>query len=323
MPRSKFLFLPLLLASLASPARPLGAGQELKVLLKPRFRAGEGMRYEVALRIRSESTSEGLISGPNPPNVFEGMITTTVRVEALEVSAEKGTRLSLTYEESSVDVKGEANDPDVAKLEVLYAKLKGKAILFTLAADGRVSQLEDPEHAIESQEAMQAMQSWLSQSAFAGQTPNRPVAPGESWENELPMQWSSIPGMIWQARSTYLRNEPCQPGILPPPGEASDQSVPGATGTCAVILTSYTSRQKDPAAQEVKGKGGTRMTSRAEATGEGLSYLALDSGLLFSSTQKGDEHVELTFERPPEIGGNVTFRGHVHTESNVRRLPER
>ncbi len=311
-PRSKFLTVQLLLAGLVSVAQPVGAaeghpatgGQEPKVLLKPRFRAGEMMRYEVTLRIRSESTSEGLISGSNPPNVFEAMITTAVRVEALEVSAEKETRLSLKYEESRVDVKGEANDPDVAKLEDLYAKLKGKAILFTLAADGRVSQLEDPEHAMESQEAMQAMQSWLSQSAFAGQTPNRPVAPGESWENELPMQWSSVPGMIWQARSTYLRNEPC------------------AAGTCAVILTSYTSRQRDPAAGEVRGKGGTRMVTRAEATGEGLSYLALDSGLLFSSTQKGDEHVELTFERPPEIGGRVTFRGHVHTESNVRRLPE-
>ncbi len=311
-PRSKFLAILFLLASSVNPVQRVAA-EEPKVLLKPRFRAGEVMRYEVALRIRSESTSEGLISGSNPPNVFEALITTTVRVEAIEVSAEKGTRLTLTYEESSVDVKGEANDPDVAKLQDLYAKLKGKAILFTLATDGRVSQLEDPEHAMESEEAMQAMQSWLSQSAFAGQTPNRPVAPGESWENELPMQWSSITGMIWQARSTYLRNEPCT---------ATGESRAGTTGMCAVILTSYTSRQKDPAAGEVRTKGGTRMTTRAEATGEGLSYLALDSGLLFSSTQKGDEHVELNFVRPPEIGGNVTFRGHVHTESNVRRLPE-
>ncbi len=303
--RFKILAIPLFLAGLICPAQRIATAEELKILLKPRFRGGEVMRYEVALRIRSESTSEGLISGPNPPNVFEAMITTTARVEALEISAEKGTRLRLTYEDSGVDVKGEANDPDVAKLEDLYAKLKGKAILFTLAPDGRITQIEDPDHAIESKEAMQAMQSWLSQSAFAGQTPNRPVAPGESWENELPMQWSSIPGMIWQGRSSYLRNEPC------------------TVGTCAVILTSYTSRQKDPATGEVRGKGGTRMTSRGEATGEGLSYLALDSGLLVSSTQKGDEYVELTFERPPEIGGNVTFRGRVHTESNVRRLPER
>jgi hypothetical protein len=90
-----------------------------------------------------------------------------------------------------------------------------------------------------------------------------------------------------------------------------------------VILLNYTSRQKDPAAGEVRGKDGTRMTTRAEATGEGLSYLALDSGLLVSSTQRGDEQVELTVERPTEIGGNVTFRGRVHTESNVRRLPEK
>lgn len=303
--RFKFFAIPLGLAGLMCLAWRVTAAEDTKVLLKPRFHAGEVMRYEVALRFRSESTSEGLISGPNPPNVFEAMITNAVRVEALEVSPEKGARLRLTYEDSSVDVRGEANDPDVAKLEDLYAKLKGKAILFTLAPDGRVTQIEDPEHAIESKEAMQAMQSWLSQSAFAGQTPNQAVAPGASWDNELPMQWSSIPGMIWQAHSTYLRNEPC------------------AAETCAVILTSYTSRQKDPAAGEVRGKGGTRMISRGEATGDGLSYLALHSGLLVSSTQKGDENVELTFERPPEIGGNVAFRGRVHTESNVRRLPNR
>ena len=146
------------------------------------------------------------------------------------------------------------------------------------------------------------------------------VVPGKSCSVERPLSFAPLAGLVWQGKSTYLRNEPCRLGQLtagePPKPSAIDEE-------CAVILTRFEVARrggaKDATPDEFRRRG-LRTAGKYTGSGESLVYVSLKSGWLVSLTQSVTEEMDVTV-RAPEQGSDVRNTGRAQSLSRITLVP--
>src|SRR5262249_970432 len=147
-------------------------------------------------RMSTESKRTGLVEDPQAPSQLEIAWGGVVRVEVLSVepvtvpsapagSAASGsrTRLRTTYEKIVATARSDTFDPEAAAITGQYRKLEGRAITFTLGAEGKVSEVEGLEDVADPKTA-DAAREWLTHLAIGASAPRGGIAPGEMWSFE-------------------------------------------------------------------------------------------------------------------------------------------
>ena len=82
---------------------------------------------------------------------------------------------------------------------------------FTVASDGRISDVQGLEDILSDQDAVKAAQQWMAQFSASTSAPAAGIYPGEQWNSENPAVGLPLAGYVWRTDSTYLRDEPCRP----------------------------------------------------------------------------------------------------------------
>jgi hypothetical protein len=273
-----------------------------RVSLSPRFIAGQTFRYEMESEATTETSRSLLASDPQGPSSLVVDWNATVRIDILpaDATAPGGIRLRATYEKSTASVRSDSFDPAADETQEQYRKLEGKVVEFTLDAGGKVKYVAGLEGIVDSEKAAQSAREWIGQLSASAGAPPGGVSVGQSWSSEQPADSLPLAGLVWRTDSEYLRNEPCHPASPDVPG-AEDGANPAANPQpaedCAVILEnlnlvrSKAARDSTPA--ELRNNG-VQSAGKWNASGQGLLYVSLASGLVVSATQTGMQEMDVT-----------------------------
>lgn len=294
-----------------------------RVRLAPKFVPGSVLRYQMEFRTTTEGRRTGLVEDPQAPAKLELAWGAVLRVEVLRAEPPGvggGTRLRATYEKSVATARSDTYDPEGAAMEEQYRKLEGRAVEFTLDAEGKVGEVSGLEEILADEKTASAAREWLGQLAMSASLPREGIAPGQKWSSEQPATTIPLAGLVWRTEFTYPRNERCHPA-----GSASASgSDPFASETCAVILTRFEMTQphalRDPTPEGYRSRG-LRTAGKWDGSGESLSYVSLRTGLLVSLTQSGTEEMDVTVSTADGASG-VRYSGRVHSQSQITLLPD-
>ncbi len=288
------------------------------VRLEPQFAPGQSLVYQTDIHIVRDGGTEGVIEDPHAARHVATSLGARLRLDVLAVVRDPGgrlqqVRLRARYEQLAVRTESDVPDPQIADREEQLRQLEGRALEFTLDAEGQVHEIAGLAEALPEQS--QAVREWLTQMRFRVAHPRAGIRVGQSWEEEEP-QPVAVPlvGYVRRMRSTYLRNEPCSAGT-------PTTAVALAEEPCAVILTrSELVRRRapaDPTPEEFRRRG-LRTAGGMSGSGETLSYVSLHTGLLVSATQASREQFDLTVSS--EAGQQVRYRARIETHSQITLL---
>jgi hypothetical protein len=297
------------------------AGQRLS--LAPRYEPGQVIRYQLETTITNQAHHSGAVKDPQAPGKLTMNWSAITRMEVLSVGNDAqgkpdgSVRLRSTYEKSAATATSDTFDPEAQSLEDQYRALEGKSFEFALDATGRVTEIKGLEAIGEKGNSSDALRAWLSQISSASGAPPGGVDVGQTWTTQQPVESAPLAGLMWEGRSTYTRNEPCQPA-----NKAGDANAM-AGETCAVILAklSLTGLKPghDPTPERYR-KLGLRTTGAWAGEGDSLSYVSLRTGRLVSVTQTSRE--EMNFTVTTDAGENrVSYQGSVQSHSQLALLP--
>jgi hypothetical protein len=322
------LAIPALLAATANrgfaqnKSKKSGASAGERLLLTPRYAAGQVIRYQFQNTMTSEERRGGAVSDPQGGGKLTLKWTAIVRMEVLSVGKDaKGqpdgsVRIRSAYEKSAASAESNAYDPATEVMQAQYAALEGKTFEFTVDAAGQVTDVKGFGGSVV-QGHTDAMRAWLGQFSSASGAPRGGVIVGETWTADLPFENSPLAGLVWKIHSTYLRNEPCR---LPNP--EGDQS-PASEEICAVILTKLDLaglRAGSDATPESYKKQGLKTEGTLNATGDSLSYIAVKDGQLVSLTQNSDEQMDFSVSSQSGEDRKL-FQGVVQSRTQLALIP--
>lgn len=303
------------------PAGQRAAGQRLT--LAPRYEPGQVIRYQLETTITNEAHHGGAVKDPQAPGKLTINWSAITRMEVLSVGNDAqgkpngSVRLRSTYEKSAATATSETFDPEAQSLEEQYRALEGKSFEFTLDAAGQVTDIKGLEGIGEKGSLADALRAWLSQISNASGMPAGGVDIGQVWTTQQPVASAPLAGLMWEGRSTYTRNEPCQPA-----NKAGDANAM-AGEMCAVILAKLTLTGLKPGHDSTPDsyrKLGLRTTGTWAGEGDSLSYVSLRTGRLVSVTQTSRE--EMNFTVTTDAGENrVSYQGIVQSHSQLALLP--
>jgi hypothetical protein len=308
----------------SSPLRGQGTrAASSRVLLTPRFVAGQVFRYVMEFETASDTSRTGLASDPQRPSTVAVDWNAMVRMEVLaaDPSVPGGIRLRTTYESSAASVRSETFDPSAADTEEQYRKLTGKVVELTLDAAGKVKYVAGIEGMVDSEKASLSARDWVAQLSASTGAPPGGVSVGQTWISEQPADSLPIAGLVWRTESEYLRNENCHP--LNPDVPAVSQSGNSAVNSdaaseCAVILANLSlvspKKMRDPTPPEFQ-KNGVQTTGKWSGSAQSLLYVSLGSGLVVSATQTGKEEMDVKLisnhNTSMRYAGTISSRSHV------------
>src|SRR5438309_6761314 len=312
--------------SKALPATP-------RIDLHPKLVAGEVLRYQVQLQTVTDTTRSGAVSDPQGPSRLTVTWDATVRLEVLgqaspsaansqaprtsdgaESSASQvPMRIRTTYERSTASVKSESPDPQAEDIEQRYNRLEGQVIEFTVGTDGHISDVHGLEAVLDSDQVRQAAEQWMAQVSGPA-IPPQGLAIGQTWDSAQPATSMPLAGMIWRSNSSYVRNEPCRPAETIAAGSPRE--------LCAVILTRQSGvpqkQLRDPTPEDYR-RNGLRTSGRWSGSGEGLSYVSLQTRAAVSVTQDSSQQIDFTVSN--SSGRSIRYAGTVETHTSVALLP--
>jgi hypothetical protein len=310
-----------------------------KVCLVPQFVPGRVVRYQMDFRTTTQTQRTGPIQDPQAPSQLEMAWGAVVRVEVLSIepltapSAPGGpaagtgsrTRLRTTYEKVLATARSDTFDPEAAAIAEGYHKFEGRAITFTLGADGKVSEVEGLEGVVADPKTADAAREWLAHLAIGASAPRGGIAPGEMWSSEQAATHAPLAGLFWHSESTYLRDEQCRTTADPGVKGAALGSPDAISGErCAVVLTRFEIAQpkppRDPTPEDYR-KRGLRTAGKWTGSGETLSYISLRTGWMVSVTQSGTEEMDVTVSTA-DGESSVHYAGRVRSQSQITLLPE-
>ncbi|MGH9594868.1 MAG: hypothetical protein ACRD5L_17385, partial [Bryobacteraceae bacterium] len=226
-------------------------------------------------------------------------------------------RLRTTYEKSVANASSDSYDPDAEGAEAQYRELEGHSFEFTIDAAGDVTDVKGFEDADGQGGGAEAARAWLRQFASVSAIPGGGVSIGQTWSTEQAVVSAPLAGISWRSRSSYERNEPCQPVNVAGRGEAM------AGKTCAVILTKLVLTGPRPdreATPENLKKQGYRSAGTWNGDGDSLSYVSIETGQVVSVTQSSNEQMDFTVGTPD--GQRVLhYEGAVHSHTQISLLP--
>ncbi|HXZ11819.1 MAG TPA: hypothetical protein VEG64_05450 [Candidatus Sulfotelmatobacter sp.] len=309
----------LLLASLA-----LGAADD-RVHLLPKFSPGDTLRYRIETRLATAGRTTSPIENPEGASQLKQTVSLVVRLDVLSTPpaapAPAGSvRLRATYEKSSATSETDAYDPQAAALEDQYNRLEGHSIDFTIEPGGKVSDIKGLDEVLPNPSAAQAARGFMAGLSPGAKLPKAGISIGQRWSNEQPLAGTPLANLVLRTESNYLRNEPCAASSAPP---AAALPPSAAAEMCAVILTRSEILHhggRNDATPEDYRRNGLRTSGSWTGTGESLDSISLSTGLVVRSTQTNSQ--EMDYEVVSAASGSrMTYKGRVHSESEVTLLP--
>jgi len=234
-----------------------------------RFAPSERLRYQMDLKVDSETRIAPL--GEEFPDTEPTRLafTLTWTLEALAVEPEGAVHLRATIEHFRV----ESSRP-LATLNP--AEYEGRAVSYTLRADGSVTNVETPKEWLEEGKLPAWLQTWLTQTSGSAALPPG-AQPGDHWAAERTLTVPALPRLRLKTESTYLR----------------DESFRGVA--CAAVLTRLSLENAAPGAQTPVTE--TTVRTQVRGYGHSINCYALSNGRLLDSMQTSQEDLLMEIER--------------------------
>jgi hypothetical protein len=318
-PRRNLFVAALMLLAAAGGAMAQQNRPPERVVLQPRFRPGQVMRYHMTLESDSSTDQSGSIRNSEGPVTLDVSWDATIRLEVSAAAAPGSMRLRIVYEISQATVDSDTPDPRSDQIRRRYAQLAGRSLEFTLTPGGQVSDIHGLEDFLPDDKARASAQQWIQQLSATSSVPAGGVVPGQRWTST---QTADLPldGFSWRTESTYVRNEPCALATAPAAGAAAGPR----RADCAVILSRLTlvnSRpMRDPTPDDYR-RNNLRTSGRWSGTGQSLMYVSLDTGWVVSNTQESKQEMDVTIaDVSPNPAGPVRRSGSVITRSQLSLL---
>ena len=245
----------------ASPPAAMPAGGP--VALRPKFAAGEVLRYQLELVTTTEGSSGGVVQDPQGPSRLVVTWDASVRIEVLPSDASSSTsatpsaqspaspaalHLRMTYEKSAATIQTDGFDPTASAIQDQYRRLQGHAVDFSLDAEGKVTDISGGDDVFATPQAARDAQAWVAQLSSGFAPPGANSAPGQQWSSDEPATGIPLPDMIWHTDSSYLRNESCPPNSPPLAAGPSAAGAPPSAAQSGVGAQSAQSASSTPAA---------------------------------------------------------------------------
>jgi hypothetical protein len=292
--------------------------QPRRATLQPKLEPGDVVRYQIEFRTTSDTKSGGSVADPEGPSQVVITWDAKIRLDVLAAPDSAGTGAKLlrtTYEQSTATVQSDTPDPETSAIVKQYQQLEGRALEFTLAADGQVTAARGLEGFLPDQNTVNAAQQWVSQLSGGGGAPPTSISPGMTWSSEQAADKLPLAGLSWRTDSTYLRDESCRPAL------ASGGAPSQPDDMCAVILTSLTlspSRPKADGTPEEFRRNGLQSSGSWTGSGDSLSYVSLRTGWVVSASQSSEQKMDVNITSA--LGSTVHYGGTVATHSQISLL---
>ncbi len=196
----------------AASARPTPAPVERRHL-RPRFTTGQILRYRISTITTTTSNTTTPIANAEGASQLKQTLLMQLRIDVLSVApgasgAPATVRLRATYEKASATSETDAYDPDAATLVDQFNALEGRAVEFTIDADGKLSNVAGLDRLLANPVAANTVRTSMSGLSASSQFPREGIIIGQKWTNERPLENSPLANLIWRTESTYVRDEP-------------------------------------------------------------------------------------------------------------------
>jgi hypothetical protein len=324
-------------ATLASPA-----GERLH--LRPKFIVGQILRYQIITRTTTTSNTTTPIVNAEGASQLKQTLLMQLRIDVLAVdpgaNGAPGTvRLRATYEKASATSESDTFDPDAATLVDQFDKLEGRAVEFTIDADGKLSHVAGLDNLLANPIASNTVRSSMAGLSASALFPKEGIAIGQKWTNERPLENTPLAGLSWRTESTYVRDESVPASTsddAATPATANTNAASQSTGTtasptapaadtpCAIIVTKFQifrhGSEHGDATPPDYIHNGLRTSGTWTGSGQSLDSISLTTGLVVRSTQTTTQNMDFEI-LSPTTGSKIHYVGQVETESHVSLLP--
>src|SRR5580704_6408065 len=211
-------------------AATLGSVAAERLHLRPKFTVGQILRYQITTRTTTTSNTTTPIVNAEGASQLKQTLLMQLRIDVLAVEpganeAIGTVRLRATYEKASATSETDTYDPDAATLVDQFNKLEGRAVEFTIDADGKLSHVAGLDELLANPVASNTVRSSMSGLSASAQFPSEGIVIGQKWTNERPLENTPLAGLTWRTESTYLRDE-----LVPSP-EQNDAPATANTAT--------------------------------------------------------------------------------------------
>jgi hypothetical protein len=326
-------------------ARPAGSPVERRHL-RPQFTKGQILRYQISTITTTTSNTTTPIANSEGASQLKQTLLMQLRIDVLSVDA--GTtagapatvRLRATYEKASATSETDAYDPDAATLVDQFNNLQGRAVEFTIDADGKLSHVAGLDRLLANPIAANTVRSSMSGLSASSQFPREGIVIGQKWNNERPLENSPLANLIWRTESTYVRDESVpQPEAADANDAAADAtdanaaattattakpSTPPANIECAIIVTKVEILRHGPARGDSTPPdyihNGLRTSGTWTGSGDSLDSISLATGFVVRSTQTTKQDMDFEIASP-SAGSKIHYVGHVETQTEIKLLP--
>ena len=322
-------------------AVPLGSVAAERLHLRPNFTVGQVLRYQITTRTTTTSNTTTPIVNAESASQLKQTLLMQLRIDVLAVepglNGAAGTvRLRATYEKANATSESDSYDPDAATLVDQFDKLEGRAVEFTIDADGKLSHVAGLDQLLANPVASNTVRSSMAGLSASALFPKEGIVIGQKWTNEQPIENTPLAGLTWRTESTYVRDEsiPAQT-----PDDAAADATPATTPSDAVPTTTAAPAAETPSAiivtkfQIVRHRSehgdatppdyvhnGLRTSGTWTGSGESLDSISLATGLIVRSTQTTTQNMDFEV-LSPTTGSKIHYVGQVETQSHVILLP--
>ncbi|HVB86601.1 MAG TPA: hypothetical protein VNK23_08055 [Candidatus Dormibacteraeota bacterium] len=318
-------------AFFALPVAHVCAARE-RIHIQPKFQPGDTLYYQIEMHSVSTGKTTTPIINPEGGTKFSENVDLLVQLDVLpEPSAVTGSakpeqaaggepvRMRVTYLKAHADSQSDAPAFDTSLAGSEYDRLAGHSFEFTLEPGGGIADFKDVDHILPNSSDPAQTLSWMKNLASGNEFPQRGIAIGQKWASEKPLASAPLTGLVWQADSTYLRNEPCS---SPAATARAKRNSSAASGQCAVIMTEFQIVRHSSKHSETPPdylRHGLRTSGAITGSGESLDSISLETGLLTSSTQSSTQNAD--FDITSAANGEAIHRvGQVQTQTNITQV---
>src|SRR5271156_1386440 len=193
-------------------ATPVGSGAAERLHLRPKFVIGQILRYQITTRTTTTSNTTTPIVNAEGASQLKQTLLMQLRIDVLAVDpgangAASTVRLRATYEKASATSESDSYDPDAATLVDQFNKLEGRAVEFTIDADGKLSHVAGLDQLLANPVASNTVRSSMAGLSASALFPKEGIVIGQKWTSERPLENTPLAGLTWRTESTYVRDE--------------------------------------------------------------------------------------------------------------------
>ncbi len=302
-----------LLVAALSVASLHGADKGQKILLVPKYHAGQSLRYLVDMHSQAQSQTMGPILNPQGARKLERTIRLVVRLDVLSAEGSGAgsmgrIRMRATYEEVDFASATDALDQGEQDLADKVKKLEGKSVEFTIEPSGEITGLMAPAELAPDPAAQEALRQGLAGLLPGNAAPVKSIGPGDKWTAEDPVKYAPLAGLYWKNDSTYERNEEC------------GETAPGTE--CALLITQSRIIEKNKQGEQTPKEylqNGLRSMGNWTGTGQSLAEVSLKSGLVTRLTQTGMQDLAFVVTSAA-TSSRIEYFGHVTSQTEIKLL---